>query len=138
MIILTWMYNYLGGADEDCILRNVISAAGFICHGSGSKAIAAGYGEWQLNTNDTEGDTARSRRTFPIIYGDQVARFSVAVGSVICPRIWCLESFGYLILLVPGALIAYRTPNLRSMSVDELSYKFWCVWLIIIHMLLMY
>jgi len=164
MIILTWMYNDLGGADEDYILRNIINAAGFICHGSGSTAIAAGYGEWELNTNgymwlgiiglivfstlqiqdipDIEGDTARGRRTFPIIYGDRVARFSVAVGvifwSAVCPRIWCLDAFGYLILLVPGALIAYRTLNFCSVSADELSYKIWCVWLIIIYMLPLY
>ncbi|KAJ5633218.1 hypothetical protein N7490_009557 [Penicillium lividum] len=103
MIILTWMYNDFGGADEDYIPRNVINTAGFICHGSGSTAIAAGYGEWELNTNDIEGDTARGRRTFPIIYGDRVARLSVAVGgmswSVVFPRIWCLDAFGYLILL---------------------------------------
>lgn len=164
MIILTWMYNDLGGADEDYILRNAINAAGFICHGSGSTAIAAGYGEWELNTTgkmwlgiiglivfstlqiqdipDIEGDTARGRRTFPIIYGDRAARISVAVGvmiwSVVCPRIWSLDTVGYLILLVPGSWIAYRTLNFSSVPADELTYKIWCLWLIIIYMLPLY
>lgn len=164
MIILTWMYNDLGGADEDFIMRNIINAAGFICHGSGSTIIAAGYGEWEPNANaylwlgiigmivfttiqvqdipDMEGDAIRGRQTFPIIYGHKAARVSVALGvlfwSIICPYTWCLDYIGYLILLVPGICIAYRTLKYHSVDSDELTYKIWCVWLVSIYLLPLY
>ncbi|KAJ5622036.1 hypothetical protein N7528_005268 [Penicillium herquei] len=164
MIILTWMYNDLGGADEYFLLRNVINGAAFICHGSGSTIIAAGYGQWELNKTayfwlgiiglivfstiqvqdipDIEGDAARGRQTLPIIYGDTAARISVAVGvlfwSIVCPRIWCLDVIGYLLLLIPGFCIAYRTLMIRSIPSDDLTYKVWCLWLVLVYLLPLY
>ncbi|KAI9037503.1 UbiA family prenyltransferase [Aspergillus affinis] len=163
MLVLTWMYNDLAGADENYIARNVLNAAGFICHGSGSTAIAAGS-QYELNTAayvwlgviglivlttihvqdipDIEGDAARGRLTLPIIHGQRVARISVAVGvlfwSIFCPTFWALDIVGYLILLGPAGLIAYRTMQLRWVSADEITYQLWCVWLILIYLLPLY
>ncbi|PLB46283.1 hypothetical protein P170DRAFT_479197 [Aspergillus steynii IBT 23096] len=164
MLVLTWMYNDLAGADENYLARNLLNAAGFICHGSGSTVIAAGYGQYELNRSayvwlgviglivlttihvqdipDIEGDAARGRLTLPIIHGQRVARISVAVGvvfwSVVCPTIWGLDVLGYLLLLSPAGLIAYRTMQLRSVSADEVTYQLWCVWLILIYLLPLY
>lgn len=164
MIILTWMYNDLGGADENYVVRNLINAGGFVCHGSGSTIIAMGYGQYELKQSgyiwlamiglivfstlqvqdipDIEGDSARGRRTFPIVHGTMTARISVATGvlawSIICPAFWHLDLLGYLILLVPGALIAYRATKYRTVPADEGTYKLWCVWLILIYMLPLY
>ncbi|KAH8427072.1 UbiA family prenyltransferase [Aspergillus melleus] len=164
MLVLTWMYNDLAGADENYIARNVLNAAGFICHGSGSTTIAAGYGQYELNPAayvwlgviglivlmtihvqdipDIEGDAARGRLTLPIIHGQQAARISVAVGvlfwSIVCPKFWALDVVGYLILLGPAGLIAYRTMQLRWVLADEVTYQLWCVWLILIYLLPLY
>ncbi|OAK97443.1 hypothetical protein IQ06DRAFT_358884 [Phaeosphaeriaceae sp. SRC1lsM3a] len=42
MMVQTWMYNDLGGADEMYIVRNIINALGFKCYSSGSTYVAAG------------------------------------------------------------------------------------------------
>ena len=49
MMSLTWMYNDLGGADENYIVRNLINACGFVCYSSGATIVAAGYGQHELN-----------------------------------------------------------------------------------------
>ena len=42
MVVLTWMYNDLGGADEGYMFRNLLQAGGFICHARGSTLVTAG------------------------------------------------------------------------------------------------
>lgn len=164
MIILTWMYNDLGGGDVHYFIRNLINSGGFISHASGSTAIAAGYGLYDLNGTapywlaiiggiilttmqvqdipDMEGDAARGRKTFPLVYGGLAARISVAVGvmtwSFVCPTFWSVDVAGYLLLVIPGAVVTYCTLTYRSVSADEATYKIWCVWLIIVYLLPLY
>ncbi len=111
MLILTWMYNDLGGADENYFLRNLIIAGGYICHGSGATIIAAGFRDHELQRKaykwlgmiggvilttmqvqdlpDMVGDAARGRRTLPLVHGEWIGRYSVAVPVVVwtfaCP-----------------------------------------------------
>ncbi|KAE8147339.1 UbiA prenyltransferase family-domain-containing protein [Aspergillus avenaceus] len=164
MIAMVWMYNDLGGADENHGFRNLLNAFAFACYGSGSTIIAAGYGQHGLNQAgyiwlsmiglivfttlqvqdipDIEGDSARGRRTFPIVHGHWAARWSVALGtllwSAICPTFWCLDVTGYLLLLVPGALIAYRTLSIHGAAEDDTTYKMWCGWLVLVYLLPLY
>ncbi|KAF4633169.1 hypothetical protein G7Y89_g4949 [Cudoniella acicularis] len=49
MMVLTWMYNDLSGADHHYLTRNLINALCFICYSSGSTKVAAGYELWKLN-----------------------------------------------------------------------------------------
>jgi hypothetical protein len=42
MMVLKWMYNDLGGADEIHVVRNMINALGFMCYSSGATDVAAG------------------------------------------------------------------------------------------------
>lgn len=42
LLALTWMYNDLGGADDNFIVRNIISALGMICYSSGATTVACG------------------------------------------------------------------------------------------------
>ena len=49
MMVLTWQYNDLAGADENFVVRNVINAFGFVCYSSGATRVASGHGECILN-----------------------------------------------------------------------------------------
>ena len=46
---LLYMYNDLGGAEENFVVRNLINAAGFICYSAGATRVACGYGQCSLN-----------------------------------------------------------------------------------------
>lgn len=159
MLVLTWMYNDLGGADENYVIRNLINAAGFMCHGSGSTAIAAGNIElasrayiWLAmiggvvfstlqvqDIPDMEGDAARGRRTLPLVHGQRVGRWSVAVPvgiwSLLCPAFWGAELLGYVLPVAVGGLVVIRTLTLRNVTQDHNTYKIWCLWLTILYAL---
>ena len=159
MLILTWMYNDLGGADENYIIRNLINAGGFMCHGSGATIIAAGSEEltqsaymWLVmigavifttlqiqDIPDMEGDAARGRLTFPLVHGPEAARWSVAfpvfIWSLICPAFWKSISLGYISSLVLGTLVGFRILTMKSVAADQKTYKIWCVWLVMLYML---
>jgi 4-hydroxybenzoate polyprenyltransferase len=101
MMVLTWMYDDLGGADENLHVRNFINALGFMCFSSGAGVVSAGYGTFELNNRayqwiaiigaivfstlslqdmpDIPGDAARGRRTLPLVYGENAARWLIAV-----------------------------------------------------------
>lgn len=49
MNTLVYMYNDLGGADENFVVRNIINAAGFICYSAGATRVACGHGQCSLN-----------------------------------------------------------------------------------------
>ena len=49
MNTLEYMYNDLGGADENFVVRNLINAAGFVCYSAGATRVAGGHGQHSLN-----------------------------------------------------------------------------------------
>lgn len=49
MNTLEYMYNDLGGADENFVVRNLINAAGFICYSAGATRVALGHDQCFLN-----------------------------------------------------------------------------------------
>lgn len=161
MLALTWMYNDLGGADESYIVRNTINALGFICYSAGSAAVAAGYGTWELSPRattwlaivgaivfstlqmqdmaDVEGDAVRGRRTLPIVYGQTIARWSIAFPvlcwSLICPLYWKVELWAYVAPFSVGALLAGRVLVLRTAEEDRKTWKLWCMWTLVLYLL---
>ena len=161
MMVLTWMYNDLGGADESFIVRNLINAFGFICYSSGATRVAAGYGEYSLNgaafqwlamvgsvvfttlqmqdMADQEGDAARGRATVPLVLGDGFARWTIAIPvliwSLVCPAFWALPWTGYMGPLVLGGILAGRLLCFRSVPADKITWKLWCLWTISLYLL---
>ena len=161
MLVLTWMYNDLGGADENYILRNLINAGGFICHGSGATLISIGFKEYGLKRNayiwlamiggviftslqvqdipDMVGDAARGRRTLPIVHGEWIGRYSVAVPvvfwSLACPAFWQFGFIGYTLPVAVGSLVVFRIVKKESVIADQTTYKIWCCWLTILYTL---
>ncbi|MCJ1237515.1 hypothetical protein MMC14_005501 [Varicellaria rhodocarpa] len=100
LVPLIWIYNDLGGADENWLIRNALNAGGLMCFGLGAMTIAADPKQYDLTNKayiwaamigsvvlttvhsqdlpDMDGDSARGRKTIPLIYGESVARYSVA------------------------------------------------------------
>ncbi|QKX61648.1 uncharacterized protein TRUGW13939_08800 [Talaromyces rugulosus] len=115
-LLLTWMYNDLGGADEHFLLRNGVNSAAYFSYGCGTLRIAGGltlHSAWHngvlkywlgmasaiiLTTlhvqdlKDQEGDRARDRSTVPLAVGDSLARWTITVGvlvwSILAPMYW--------------------------------------------------
>ena len=151
---LIWIYNDLGGADENWLIRNALNAGGLMCFGLGAMTIAADPKQYDLTNKayiwaamigsvvlttvhsqdlpDMDGDSARGRKTIPLIYGESVARYSVAVGivfwSVACPLYLGIQIQGYMPTACIGGCIVFRTLRCRSLSSDRSNWKLWCVW----------
>jgi 4-hydroxybenzoate polyprenyltransferase len=160
MLVLTWMYNDLGGADDHYLTRNAINALGFICYSSGSTIVAAGY-EWKLNARgniwlvivagiifstiqmqdmaDMKGDALRGRRTLPLVRGQEVARWSIAIPvifwSFFCPRYWHVSIWVYTLPVSVGILLAVRVVCQRTFAADRITWKIWCVWTTMLYLL---
>jgi 4-hydroxybenzoate polyprenyltransferase len=161
LMVLTWMYNDLGAADEHFQLRNLINACGFMCYSAGATAVAAGYRSYALNSTaytwigmigtvvltslslqdlpDIEGDAARGRLTLPLLHGDVVARWAIAapilLWSVLCPAFWGLGVAGWAVSLGFGGLVAFRLLLKRGVVEDKVSWKLWCLWTAVLYSL---
>ena len=159
-MVMTWMYNDLEGSDH-IFMRNILNGLGYMCYSSGSMIVATGYGQETLNRRasmwlvcigaiifttlqmqdmpDVKGDAARNRRTVPVIYGDAVARWSIAVPvvfwSLMCPVFWEMDVMGYLAPNFIGSVFVIRLLLWRSVVADGVTWKMWCVWITTIYML---
>jgi 4-hydroxybenzoate polyprenyltransferase len=165
------MYNDLGGAEENFLVRNVNNALGYFFFGLGALRIAAAGGNnadsdlqgqssfgplayvWTglvaaavattiqvQDLQDQEGDQARGRRTFPLVMGDAVCRWSVAISvlvwSMACPFFWNSGPAGYIALVVVGSIIAGRVLLIRGEpKQDERTFAAWCGWLALLYLL---
>lgn len=157
---MNWMYNDLKGADEDFVVRNLIIGVAFGLYNEGGLKIACGIDQsitasgywWTVliscvifttmhvqDLKDQAGDKATGRRSAPLVLGDTVVRWTIAVPiglwSVICPLFLKVGSLGYLITCVLGFLIVMRIFNWRSIDADRKTWKFWAAWTAVLYML---
>ena len=160
---LTWMYNDCGGAEENFAIRNLIIAVAYALYGNGALRIACAYNgstvicqtyAWHAvvsgaifftmqmqDLKDQEGDRARQRRTAPLILGDAVTRWTIAIPtlafSIACLAFWDLNLFTAAGIL-PAALsgvVAVRVLVLRSQSADRVTWMLWSYWLMTLYAL---
>ncbi|XXG99321.1 hypothetical protein Hte_005658 [Hypoxylon texense] len=153
-LVLTWMYNDLGGADEHFALRNLINGAAYFVYGSGALKVAAGSDSvgsgaslWLAmvaciisttmqvqDLKDQEGDRARSRSTAPLDLGDGVCRSTIVAGvglwSAVCLAYWSWPPIGLLLVVIPASMVAWRAILLRNAVEDALTYRWWSIWMI--------
>lgn len=158
LVFLGFCYNELGGADRGFLVRNLINAFGFLTYSSGTTLIAS---ESTLNADgrswfiivglvvfttvqtqdmyDQAGDSARARKTVPLVIGDWPARLSIAIlvgfWSVFCPAFWRLSVVGYTIPLSLGFWICCRTLRKFEVNDDKLTFKIWNLWIIMLYLL---
>ena len=161
LIALTWIYNDLGGADENYLIRNMINGFAHPAYSSGATRVACGDTFCALNNaghkwvamigavifstlqvqdlKDQEGDRARRRSTAPLVLGDSMARWTVAVPvmiwSVVCPAYWMLDVWGYLTPVTLGCLVTARLFLWRDVVADRLTWKFWSLWMMSLYVL---
>ncbi|KAI3324026.1 UbiA prenyltransferase family-domain-containing protein [Xylariaceae sp. AK1471] len=160
LFTLTWMYNDLGGGDEDFLVRNLIIGFAFGLYNAGSLKIAGGKNcsinktgiTWtsilsavifttmhSQDMKDQRGDRTRGRRTAPIVLGDFVARGTIAVPiavwSVVCPWFWYLGFEGYLLTVPLGAYIIWLLYTDKSFEGDRKSWKLWTLWTALLYLL---
>lgn len=160
LLALTWMYNDLGGADDNFIVRNIINALGMACYGSGAATVACGN-ECALtpvgyrwigliglvisttlqvqDMKDQEGDAVRGRTTLPLLLGDGFARWTIGaavmVWSMSAPAFWTTRVGAYVPPLIIGSILAFRILALRNMKSDQRTWGVWCVWIVSIYLL---
>ena len=163
-IVLIWFgycYNDLGGADRGILQRNLINAAGYCSFTFGAAEVALANGAITLTTpllkwfsiialvvmstvhaqdmHDQAGDRSRGRRTMPLIIGDQLSRFTIAVPvmfwSLFCPTFWDTGILGYMTPLSLGSLVAQRILVYNCVSSDKLTFKIWNLWIISLYLL---
>ncbi|PVH94757.1 hypothetical protein DM02DRAFT_721109 [Periconia macrospinosa] len=151
----TWLYNDLGGA-EDWIPRNIIIAGGFVLGNAGSLKVAAGISPNQparltfggtiwvtlissviLTTmhvqdlKDKEGDHARGRRTAPIVLGERMCRWSIAIPVVawswLCTRFWDIGIWAAAPMAL-GGVVVWRCLMLQGKRSDRRTWQLWALW----------
>lgn len=156
---LTWLYNDLKGGDEDWILRNVIIAFAFGLYNLGSLKVAVpgpahvtskGY-LWIAiisgvilttmhvqDLKDTDGDQSRGRKSAPIVLGERLARWTLAVPiclwTVYCARFWCLRWRAVAAVALAG-YIAWRCLRISGKKADRKTWHLWCLWTAVLYMM---
>ena len=159
LMIASWLYNDLGGSDENYIIRNLLNACGLTFIGAGATTIAAGG--YELNERgygwlgvlactifstiqtqdlaDIEGDAARGRKTLPLVHGQRIARWSIFLSvtawSLVCPTFWRLHPYAYIPSTLAGGLLASRILLMRTVAADEATWKIWCLWMMVLYFL---
>lgn len=144
ILILTWLYNDLGGGDE-VLVRELVIAVAYGLFNHGSLAIAAsnsntGSSVWTngpqaiawigiisgviLTTmqvqdlKDMEGDRSRGRRTIPLFFGEGRSRMSISFfvcfWSWLCAYFWRLSLLEFAAHIGIAAVVAWRVVWVRS------------------------
>ena len=156
LFCLTWMYNDLGGSDENFLERNLLIAVAQVLYGSGTLRVTCHLPGWTMNANamvwliiigcvifttmhvqdlkDMAGDRARDRKTAPLVLGERRTRyflaFAVLFWSVACSVYWELDHRIYAALLAFGVLVAARIVLLRDTVADRKTWELWSHWLL--------
>ena len=158
LLILTWLYNDLGGGDE--IVRDLIIATAFALYNRGSLKMATsqhtdinerGY-TWIAiisgvilttmqvqDLKDQAGDRGRGRRTVPLVLGHTFSRWMiaafVAVWSCYCAFFWNLRRWAYILPLTLAILVAFRVVRKQKPNEDSATWKLWCLWTAVLYLL---
>jgi 4-hydroxybenzoate polyprenyltransferase len=160
LVLLEYLYNDLEGSERSCVTRNVVNASGFTVYSSGALAVALkGTGplsatlyQWKIfmgavvastghsqDMADQAGDRLRNRKTVPLVVGDGVARWTIAVPTafwtVAAPRFWNLGVVGSLVQFVIGWTVILRTIIIRDVAGDKRTFQIWNLWMVSLYLL---
>ena len=156
-----WIYNELGAANDSYLARNLLNATGYMTFAAGAAKVAClqsgtmiqrGTYSWFIllglvvattiqfqDLYDQEGDSARGRRTIPLIAGDGIARLSIglpiAVWSLLCPAFWRLDARGFVLPILLGFVVIFRLFRYKGVCSDKTSFKVWNAWVVVLYLL---
>lgn len=157
-MVFIWLYNDLGGANENFVFRNILNAFGLLCFGTGATFIVSAQTRNTLTLDgllwfwligavisttvhvqdlaDMEGDHARGRKTLPLVWGHAVARYSAAgmiiLWSLLCAAYWNLSPLISALLLLFGLLLAVLIVRFNNITTDKFAWKLWCLWVAVL------
>ncbi|MCJ1308868.1 hypothetical protein MMC25_002523 [Agyrium rufum] len=152
---LTWMYNDMGGSDNNFVVRNVLIAGLYVFYSAGAMRVSAGAHDYTLSPaafpwlaiiagviistmhvqdlKDQDGDKARERKTLPLVVGHWATRWVIAslvLGwSIAAPMFWDLGIYGYSVSGILGLLVTGRVLLFRDRLADKKTWKVWSLWL---------
>ncbi|KAI0544306.1 UbiA prenyltransferase family-domain-containing protein [Xylaria curta] len=164
LFTLNWMYNDLGLANSNWLMRNLMNALGITSIGAGATRVAcsdliikeAPAAYWWLlcagmlattihaqDLYDQQGDAVRGRSTVPLVYGDRIARWSVVAGvlfwSAAFPAYLNLHFrehwVGYVGPALLGMWFTARVLTLEGVSEDKRTFKVWALWTVCMYSL---
>ena len=161
LMVLGFIYNDLRGADNNFVVRNLLNALGISCLCSGATTLALTGSQGSLTAMahtwfllistvifttvqvqdmaDQAGDHLRQRRTLPLVFGDGPARWTIAIPvafwSFLCPRFLHMGAFGFLMPLLVGGNVIFRTLTVRSVEGDKHTYRVYNLWMVILFLL---
>ena len=162
LMTIVWLYNDLDGSSAGVIQRNVLNAVGLACFGWGSVSVllAGNFSSddltllqnWTILTAtavattiqtqdlpDMVGDKARGRRTIPLVYGENWARFSVAIlvpmWSLLCTTFWQVTFRTSVITLIMALGLGLLVLIRRDQATNEWVWKLWCAWVCMLYIL---
>lgn len=87
------------------------------------------------------GDAARNRFTLPLVYGEGLARWSIALfvlfWSLVCPRVCHVpfDSIWYHVPLSIAIAMSLLVTLFRNKGSDEVVWKLWGAWMAAIYAL---
>ncbi|KAF2672543.1 hypothetical protein BT63DRAFT_199048 [Microthyrium microscopicum] len=161
-----WLYNDLDGANSSPIMRNALNAFGLLSFSIGSTAVAvttkSGHGGGSFAPTavtwfsilwlaicttihaqdfaDIAGDKARGRCSAPLLYGDSISRWSVAVPVMFwtfaAPAYWGLPwhhigtpgIIAQALVVIVGTCLAVLVVGWNSLQMDTWMWRMWCLW----------
>jgi 4-hydroxybenzoate polyprenyltransferase len=158
LAIFGTIYNDFGGGDGHWLMRNLLNAAGFTSFASGTLEVAlqtslpqsiipwiflialvVGTSVHVQDMYDQPGDAAAGRRTLPLVIGDEMARWSIAVvvtvWSILCPLYWSSDMVGYLAPLGLGIWVSLRSLTRRTVKEDRTTFRIYNAWLVALYAL---
>ncbi|RLL94654.1 hypothetical protein CFD26_103085 [Aspergillus turcosus] len=166
LVVLSTCYNSFGAGDHNPVIRNITNALGYFCFNSGAVEVALGSGSaltepeagqyplrlWIMvitaiilttmhvqDMCDQEGDAKRGRRTLPLVIGDAVARWSIAlpmpVWGVICPLLAGSGPLAAGLSVVLAFAVAIRMLIWRDTASDRMTFRVWNLWISVVYML---
>jgi 4-hydroxybenzoate polyprenyltransferase len=159
ILVLAWIYNDLGAANENFHIRNITNALGIAAFNAGSIVALTGASGlnsmgyiWLcilaaaicstisiLDMPDITGDSARGRQTMPIVYGHEIARWGLAIPiifwSAFCPLFLGVGIAGFVLSVMFGGGLAGHLLINRTQKSDKASEKLWCMWCMMLYCL---
>ena len=160
LTVLGVWHNNFGGSNCNWLIRNVVNGCGFVCFTSGALQVLQSHSvlsnsiliHWfsvigavvgstaQIqDMYDQADDSSRGRKSAPLVLGDKMARWSIALPTTLwswlCPWFWAVPLGGYVAPTILGLAVAVRALVNRTEEEDRANFRLWNLWLVSLYTL---
>ncbi|KAI0108736.1 UbiA prenyltransferase family-domain-containing protein [Hypoxylon sp. NC0597] len=163
LMTMVWLYNDLEANSAGPWQRGGLNAAGMTCFSWGAVTVLLSdhindeakkmLQNWYIlmaaaitttihaqDFMDITGDKARDRKTMPLLYGEALSRWSLAIflvsWSLVCLNFWHVNA-GTIqgVILAIAACAATLVTMKRGQECDKWVWRLWCLWVTVLYML---